>query len=85
MFQSDDGRVICVVEVTHPKEMFNAVPKIVNHVLDEHEFILGQLLLCQPGSLPKSRRGEIQRLRVQRMYKAGQMYVFMIGLILTNV
>jgi hypothetical protein len=73
VFKASEHNVVCILEILHPKEMYNAAPRIVNRVLEQHEFIIGSIIICQPNTLPKSRLGQVERQKVIEQYSMGQL------------
>jgi hypothetical protein len=73
VFKANEHHVVCILEILHSKEMYNAAPRIVSRVLEQHEFIIGSLVICHPNTLPKSRSGHIERQQVIEQYSLKQL------------
>ncbi|CAG8507726.1 13083_t:CDS:10 [Ambispora leptoticha] len=59
-----NGETVCVVEVRKTEGILNLVPAILKVVLEVYQFVLDVIVFLAPGTLPRSRTGEKQRLQI---------------------
>jgi len=68
VFQTD-GKTIAIIECQNESEIYDLVSNTLNSVLEQHKFILDEIVIVAQGSLCKNRLHEKQRKRIEMAYK----------------
>ncbi|KAJ3271973.1 hypothetical protein HK104_004593 [Borealophlyctis nickersoniae] len=68
IFQTETNETVCAVETNNESELLNAVPRIVQVVLERHRFLLDVIVFVGAGMLAKSRMQEKQRGKIALAY-----------------
>ncbi|OUM65255.1 hypothetical protein PIROE2DRAFT_41845 [Piromyces sp. E2] len=68
VFQTD-GKTVAIVECQNDNEIYDIISNTLNSVLEQHKFILDEIVIVAQGSLCKNRLHEKQRKRIEMAYK----------------
>jgi hypothetical protein len=71
--QKDNALVAIVELVNGEQDIWNLLPCVVNALIDRHQLVLDTVVFVTPGSIPKSRYQENQRLHVKMLFEQERM------------
>eukprot|EP00117_Sycon_ciliatum_P046204 scpid7388/ scgid33116/ Disco-interacting protein 2 homolog B len=66
--------LVVVVELSAPEtEALNVVPVVTSAVLEDHQVVVGIVVVVDPGSIPMNTRGEKQRMHLRDRFLADEL------------
>jgi len=73
-FQTD-GKTIAIVECHNENDIYDIISCTMNSVLEQHKFIIDEIVIVVQGSLSKNRLHEKQRKRIEMAYKTHNLQI----------